>query len=93
METLRNLSFASECSIIFWIGKGIRICKRRRSEIVGEILTLIHKEVESNSLLSAWISTHSASMFIAAITNLPIWSLALMKSGSLARDSMTCGID
>jgi hypothetical protein len=31
-------------------------------------------------------------VFTVAVTSLPIWNLALIKSGSLAKVSPTCGI-
>jgi hypothetical protein len=55
------------------------------------ILTLIHREVESKWLRSAWVSARFASVFTIAIMNLPMWNLALMKSGSLARELVTQG--
>jgi hypothetical protein len=38
----------------------------------GKMLTLIHREVPSMSLLSAWILALSTSMFTVTVTNLLI---------------------
>jgi hypothetical protein len=51
--------------------------------------TFICRVEESISLWSTWISACFALVFTAVVTNLLKWNPALIKSGSLARESAT----
>jgi hypothetical protein len=60
--------------------------------MIKGVLTLILVTEETNLDRSASVLERSTTVSMVVVINLPMWNLALLKSGSLARVSATSGV-
>jgi hypothetical protein len=60
--------------------------------MIKGVLTLILVAEETNLDRSASVLERSTTVSMVVVINLPMWNLALLKSGSLARVSATSGV-
>jgi hypothetical protein len=60
--------------------------------MIKGVLTLILVTEETNLDRSASVLECSTMVSMVVVINLPMWNLALLKSGSLARVSATSGV-
>jgi hypothetical protein len=60
--------------------------------MIKGVLTLILVAEETNLDRSASVLERSTTVSTVVVINLPMWNLALLKSGSLARVSATSGV-